>query len=124
MISNAKNDIDVGDESDNQDDDQRNITNINPRLHQQSSIAPTDGSVSSRTRNKLNGALAQNIPSNNFDSHTILMKGITWSRDSHGLFDYESRHLTKKTLRAEKAMMLMRSSNELHLIPYHPEKSF
>ena len=52
------------------------------------------------------------------------MKGITWSRDSHGLFDYESRHLTKKTLRAEKAMMLMRSSNELHLIPYHSDKSF
>ena len=23
------------------------------------------------------------------------MKGITWARDSHGLFDYESRHLTK-----------------------------
>lgn len=43
----------------------------------------------------------------------ILMKGITWSRDSHGLFDYESRHLTKKTLKAEKSMMLMRSGNEL-----------
>ncbi len=29
------------------------------------------------------------------------MKGITWSRDSHGLFDYESRHLTKKTMKTE-----------------------
>ena len=44
------------------------------------------------------------------------MKGITWSRDSHGLFDYESRHLTKKTLKADKTMMLMRSGNELQLI--------
>jgi len=52
------------------------------------------------------------------------MKGITWSRDSHGLFDYESRHLTKKTLKAEKSMMLMRSGNELHLIPYNSEESF
>jgi len=47
----------------------------------------------------------------NFNSHvylifpnlipyfSVLMKGITWSRDSHGLFDYESRHLTKKTMK-------------------------
>ena len=41
------------------------------------------------------------------------MKGITWGRDSHGLFDYESRNLTKKTLKADKSMMLMRSGNEL-----------
>jgi len=27
------------------------------------------------------------------------MKGITWARDSHGLFDYESRHLTKNTMK-------------------------
>jgi len=36
----------------------------------------------------------------NNTSHIVLMKGITWSRDSHGLFDYESRHLTKKAMRA------------------------
>jgi hypothetical protein len=41
------------------------------------------------------------------------MKGITWSRDSHGLFDYESRHLTKKTLRTEESVMIMRTNNEL-----------
>lgn len=52
------------------------------------------------------------------------MKGITWSRDSHGLFDYESRHLTKKTLKADKSMMLMRSGNELQLIPYNANISF
>ena len=52
------------------------------------------------------------------------MKGITWSRDSHGLFDYESRHLTKKTLKSDKTMMLMRSGHELQLIPYDAEESF
>lgn len=52
------------------------------------------------------------------------MKGITWSRDSHGLFDYESRHLTKRTLKSEKPVMMMRSDNELQLIPYDAEKSF
>jgi len=50
----------------------------------------------------------------NFNSHVyfnssspnsyfrVLMKGITWSRDSHGLFDYESRHLTKKTMKTSQ----------------------
>ena len=52
------------------------------------------------------------------------MKGITWSRDSHGLFDYESRHLTKRTLKAEKQMILLRKGNELQLLPYCPEQSF
>jgi hypothetical protein len=28
------------------------------------------------------------------------MKGITWNRDSHGLFDYETRHPNKKELNA------------------------
>ena len=29
------------------------------------------------------------------------MKGITWVRDSHGLFDYETRHHNKKELATE-----------------------
>lgn len=41
------------------------------------------------------------------------MKGITWARDSHGLFDYESRHLTKKTMKTEQEVIIMRKQNEL-----------
>ena len=52
------------------------------------------------------------------------MKGITWSRDSHGLFDYESRHLTKKTLKASYDAMIMRSGNELSLNQYNREVPF
>lgn len=47
------------------------------------------------------------------------MKGITWSRDSHGLFDYESRHLTKKTLKAGYESMILRSGNDLSLNHYY-----
>jgi len=36
------------------------------------------------------------------------MKGITWSRDSHGLFDYESRHLTKKTMKTNGPSQIVR----------------
>lgn len=52
------------------------------------------------------------------------MKGITWSRDSHGLFDYESRHLTKKTLKASTEAMIMRSGNELSLNSFKRDASF
>jgi hypothetical protein len=43
------------------------------------------------------------------------MKGITWSRDSHGLFDYESRHLTKKTMKSSSPNQIVRKNNELEL---------
>lgn len=46
------------------------------------------------------------------------MKGITWSRDSHGLFDYESRHLTKKTMKTQNAVKLIRKGNDLDLQNY------
>lgn len=55
---------------------------------------------------------------------SVLMKGITWSRDSHGLFDYESRHLTKKTLKAAYEAMINRSGNELSLVNYDGNQSF
>lgn len=47
----------------------------------------------------------------------VLMKGITWSRDSHGLFDYESRHLTKKTMKTSNPSQIVRKSNDLELLP-------
>lgn len=49
------------------------------------------------------------------------MKGITWSRDSHGLFDYESRHLTKKTLKTTQSTQIVRKTNELELLPTEKE---
>ena len=44
------------------------------------------------------------------------MKGITWSRDSHGLFDYESRHLTKRTMKTSDQVQIIRNQNELELV--------
>ena len=46
------------------------------------------------------------------------MKGITWSRDSHGLFDYESRHLTKNNLNATKDSILRRVGNDIEVHDY------
>ena len=33
----------------------------------------------------------------NLPLYSVYMRGVTWARDSHGLFDYESRSITKKT---------------------------
>lgn len=52
------------------------------------------------------------------------MKGITWARDSHGLFDYESRHLTKKTMKTEQEIIIMRHGNELSTSQYHKDQPF
>ena len=54
----------------------------------------------------------------------ILMKGITWARDSHGLFDYESRHLTKKTMKTEQEVIIMRKQNELSTFQYSKNLPF
>ena len=52
------------------------------------------------------------------------MKGITWSRDSHGLFDYESRHLSKKTMKTSCQVQIVRQQNDLELLNFQspPEK--
>jgi len=47
--------------------------------------------------------------------YRVLMKGITWSRDSHGLFDYESRHLTKRTMKTNHETQIVRKVNDLEL---------
>jgi len=46
------------------------------------------------------------------------MKAITWARDSHGLFDYESRHLTKSNLVAAGDTILRRVINDVEIHPY------
>ena len=46
------------------------------------------------------------------------MKGITWARDSHGLFDYESRSLSKNNLKSTKPVTLRRTNNEVELVEY------
>jgi hypothetical protein len=45
------------------------------------------------------------------------MKGITWNRDSHGLFDYETRHPALKQLKTETAANLYRIGCDLRVFP-------
>lgn len=52
-------------------------------------------------------------------NYQCIMKGITWARDSHGLFDYETRHPLKKQMKTETSQQLIRTArnNDLHILP-------
>ncbi|CAG9310306.1 unnamed protein product [Blepharisma stoltei] len=45
----------------------------------------------------------------------VFMKSLTWSRDSHGLFDYESRNILKRNLKAYGPCEVLRKGNEVTL---------
>jgi hypothetical protein len=41
---------------------------------------------------------------------------VTWSRDSHGLFDYESRYIAKKNIRTTEGGRIIRLLNDVDFI--------
>ena len=52
------------------------------------------------------------------------MRCVTWSRDSHGLFDYESRYIAKKNIKSLTSGRIIRLNNDvefidLDLLPEH-----
>jgi hypothetical protein len=45
------------------------------------------------------------------------MRGVTWIRDSHGLFDYESKSITKKAWTTQDQAKIIRKENDIHIVP-------
>ena len=45
------------------------------------------------------------------------MRCVTWSRDSHGLFDYESRYINKKNIKTLKPGKVVRLDNDVEFVP-------
>ena len=44
------------------------------------------------------------------------MRCVTWSRDSHGLFDYESRYISKKNIKSTTSGRIIRLNNDVEFI--------
>ena len=44
------------------------------------------------------------------------MRCVTWSRDSHGLFDYESRYINKKNIKTCSGGKIIRLNNDVEFI--------
>ena len=52
----------------------------------------------------------------------VFFRGVTWLRDSHGLFDYESRNITKKNIRTTVPGRVVRIDDEIEFFtppPHH-----
>lgn len=45
------------------------------------------------------------------------MRCVTWSRDSHGLFDYESRFINKKNIKSLQPGKIVRIDNDVEFVP-------
>ncbi|EGR32703.1 hypothetical protein IMG5_073530 [Ichthyophthirius multifiliis] len=52
----------------------------------------------------------------NYDYITDVEKAYTWNRDSHGLFDYESKGITKSQLKVPQPSIIVRDKEEIKLM--------
>lgn len=52
---------------------------------------------------------------------SIYIKAVTWSRDSHGLYDYESRSVQKKLIQTNESCCLYRTGTEIYQIDSYSE---
>lgn len=48
--------------------------------------------------------------------YSVFLRGVTWMRDSHGLFDYESKSINKKSLKTSSFGKIVRVTNDIELI--------
>ena len=53
----------------------------------------------------------------NDSKEVLLMRVVTWLRDSHALFDYESRQIQKKNMRADNSWKFIRQKDEVKTMP-------
>jgi hypothetical protein len=46
----------------------------------------------------------------------VFFRGVTWLRDSHGLFDYESRNINKTNLKTQSDGKILRVNNDIEFV--------
>ena len=53
----------------------------------------------------------------------VYMRCVTWGRDSHGLFDYESRQIAKRNIKSYTGGKIIRLNNDVEFISRHSSAS-
>lgn len=53
---------------------------------------------------------------NNQPMYEVYMRCVTWSRDSHGLFDYESKNIAKKNIKTQTGGKILRVSDDVEFV--------
>ena len=46
----------------------------------------------------------------------VYMRCVTWSRDSHGLFDYESKNIAKKNIKTQTGGKILRVNDDVEFV--------
>jgi hypothetical protein len=49
--------------------------------------------------------------------YSVFLRGVTWIRDSHGLFDYESKSITKKSFKTSHQSIIARIGDDIEMFP-------
>jgi hypothetical protein len=57
--------------------------------------------------------VAKNLPSSKYE---VYMRCVTWSRDSHGLFDYESKNIAKKNIKTQTGGKILRVNDDVEFV--------
>jgi hypothetical protein len=47
---------------------------------------------------------------------SVFLRGVTWIRDSHGLFDYESKSIVKKSCKTSFQSKIVRIENDIDMV--------
>jgi hypothetical protein len=52
---------------------------------------------------------------------TVMLKTTTWARDSHGLYDYDTKNIAKTSFQTNVGGVLFRKDNE---VCFEPTESY
>lgn len=55
-------------------------------------------------------------------SYRVFFRGVTWLRDSHGLFDYESRNISRKNMKTQSQGQFMRINDDVEFVSIHKKE--
>ena len=58
----------------------------------------------------------QTIGGNPQPMYEVYMRCVTWSRDSHGLFDYESKNIAKKNIKTQTGGKILRVNDDVEFV--------
>lgn len=53
------------------------------------------------------------MPANTTQEPVVFFRAVSWLRDSHGLFDYESRNIVKMSLKTQSQGQIIRNDDQI-----------
>ena len=77
-------------------------------MHTDHTNTPSQQTPDVVTTAGIDGAAQQNNPA---QEPVVFFRAVSWLRDSHGLFDYESRNIVKMSLKTQSQGQIIRNDD-------------